>query len=221
MEKWSQGAWKAAFPTYEKILEQPFITQLSDGTLSRERFLQYITQDSLYIAEYFRVLAHIASRLERDDHASAFIGFAADGVAVEQSLHEVYIKGQKLSRSQMSPACTLYTSWLKSQAYAPIEVEAASILPCFWVYKEVGETIYRRQSGDANPYKAWIDCYGDPAFETSNNLAISICDDLAAAATPEIREQMTRAFVQATRMEWMFWQSAYDLEKWPVGATNE
>lgn len=216
MKKWSEEAWNAASETYGKILSLPFITELTDGTLSRERFLQYIRQDSLYIAEYFRVLADIASRLERDDHAAAFIGFAADGVAVEKALHEVYIKGQKLSRTEMSPACTLYTSWLKAQAYAPVEVQAAAILPCFWVYKEVGETIYRRQTGDANPYKAWIDCYGDPAFETSNNLAISICDDLAAATTPEIREQMTLAFAEATRMEWMFWHSAYDLEQWPV-----
>ena len=63
MKKWSQQAWEAAAPTYNKILELPFIKELTDGSLSRERFLFYIRQDSLYIAEYFRVLANIASRL--------------------------------------------------------------------------------------------------------------------------------------------------------------
>ena len=214
MKKWSQQAWEAAAPTYNKILELPFIKELTDGSLSRERFLFYIRQDSLYIAEYFRVLANIASRLGRNDHAASFIAFAADGVAVEKALHEVYLRGEKLENMQMSTACNLYTSWLKSHSYAAVEVAAAAILPCFWVYKEVGETIYRSQTGSGNPYKAWIDCYGDPAFEESNKLAISICDDLAEAATPEIRRAMTDAFVEATNMEWLFWHTAYNMNLW-------
>lgn len=214
MKKWSQEAWEAAAPAYNKILELPFIKELTDGSLSRERFLFYISQDSLYIAEYFRVLANIASRLGRNDHAAAFIAFAADGVAVEKALHEVYLHGEKLEDMQMSTACNLYTSWLKSHSYEPVEVAAAAILPCFWVYKEVGETIYRSQTGGDNPYKAWIDCYGDPAFEESNKLAISICDDLAEAATPEIRRAMTAAFTEATNMEWLFWHTAYNLNLW-------
>ena len=214
MKKWSQEAWEAAAPAYNKILELPFIKELTDGSLSRERFLFYIRQDSLYIAEYFRVLANIASRLGRNDHAAAFIAFAADGVAVEKALHEVYLHGERLEDMQMSTACNLYTSWLKSHSYTPVEVAAAAILPCFWVYKEVGETIYRSQTGGDNPYKAWIDCYGDPAFEESNKLAISICDDLAEAATPEIRRAMIAAFTEATNMEWLFWHTAYNLNLW-------
>lgn len=216
MKKWSQEAWDAALPTYNRILELPFIKELADGTLPRDKFLFYIRQDSLYIAEYFRVLANIASRLDRNDHAAAFIAFAADGVAVEKALHEVYMQGESLDDIRMSTACNLYTSWLKSHAFAPVEVAAAAILPCFWVYKEVGETIYRSQSGDGNPYKAWIDCYGDPAFEASNNLAISICDDLAGNATPAVRRAMTEAFCEAANMEWLFWDSAYKLNLWSV-----
>lgn len=213
MKKWSQEAWEAALPAYNKILELPFITELTDGTLSQDRFLFYIRQDSLYIAEYLRVLAHIASRLKNNAHAAAFISFAGDSVAVEKALHEVYLKGESLDDMNMSTACMLYTSWLKSMAYAPVEVAAAAILPCFWIYKEVGETIYRKQTGDSNPYKEWIDCYGDPAFEVSNQLAIDICDELAAGTTPEIRRAMTDAFVEASNLEWLFWDSAYKLSE--------
>ncbi len=210
---WSQEAWDAALPIYNRILHQPFIKELSDGTLARERFLFYIRQDSLYIAEYFRMLAHIASRLERNDHAAAFIAFAADGVAVEKSLHESYLQNTRLDTIGMGPGCQLYTSWLKSHSFAPVEVAAAAVLPCFWVYKEVGETIFRSQKDHSNPYKAWIDCYGDSTFEASTRLAIAICDDLADNTTPAIRRAMTDAFVEATKMEWRFWDSAYNLEK--------
>lgn len=209
MKKWSEEAWQAALPDYEAILRQPFIRELADGSLSAERFRFYIGQDSLYIAEYSRVLSHIASRLTDTSHAASFIEFAAGGVEVEKALHTGYLHGEKPERK--TNACLLYTSWLKAQAYEPVEVAAAAILPCFWVYKEVGMNIVATASA-TNPYKAWIDCYSDPSFEKSNARAIAICDELAAGTTPAIRARMTEAFVQATRMEYLFWESAYNLD---------
>jgi len=53
-------------------------------------------------------------------------------------------------------------------------------------------------------------------MEQSTTRAIEILDELAEAASPAVRAQMTEAFVNATRMEWMFWDSAYKMEKWPI-----
>ena len=39
---WSEEAWKASESIYNAILDLPFIKELADGTLSRERFLHYI-----------------------------------------------------------------------------------------------------------------------------------------------------------------------------------
>ena len=211
--KWSQQTWQAALPVYNEILSLPFVRELAAGTLSRERFIHYITQDSLYIVQYSRVLAHIASRLADNAFVADFAAFAGAGVAVEQSLHEGYLAGADTSEAIMAPACMLYTSWLKAQAYAPVEVEAAAVLPCFWVYKEVGEAILRMQSGKSNPYHTWIECYGDKSFETSTLRAIEICDVLADGASEAVRRAMTEAFVEATKMEWRFWNGAYNLEK--------
>ena len=41
-------------------------------------------------------------------------------------------------------------------------------------------------------------------------------DELAEAGSEEIRASMTDAFMTAARMEWMFWNSAYNLEKWEI-----
>lgn len=217
MEKWSETAWQAAAPVYDKITEHPFIKELTDGTLDRSRFMHYLRQDSLYIGEYFRVLAHIASRLRDSEFASDFIGFAADGVFVEKTMHEVYLKDEPMTAGvRMSPACELYTSVLKAQSYMPVEVEAAAVLPCFWVYQRVGERIYTARDHSANPYKAWIDTYGDPAFAESNRRAIAICDALAEQTGESVRRAMTDIFVKATRLEWLFWDSAYRKEVWPI-----
>lgn len=209
--KWSQEAWKRSEHIYEAILKLPFVTELAAGTLPNEKFVRYIGQDSLYIHEYCKVLAHIASRLNDAEDAESFLGFASDGIAVEKNLHAMY---QKESTETMSPACLFYTSLLKAQSYEDVAVETAAILPCFWIYKEVGDHIARTYNPDNNPYSDWIKCYSDAAFETSNTRCIAICDKLAEHVSDDIRERMTQSFVNCCRMEWLFWQSAYDDTKW-------
>lgn len=214
--KWSQVAWEAAAPYYRKILELPFIKGIIDGTLPRDKFMFYLQQDELYIRAYSRVLAHIASRVETNDLTEAFLAFASDGVEVEKHMHQGYLKDTP-EASEMSPTCLLYTSTLASVASRPVAVEAAAILPCFWVYWAVGQHILEK-AGDlsGNPYRQWIETYGDPAFTTGNQRAIDACDTLAREATASVRQEMTRMFVLCTRLEWMFWDSAYRQEKWPI-----
>lgn len=215
MTKWSQEAWQAALPIYNGILEQPFIRQLADGTLDRAVFNRYLQQDALYIENYSRVLANIASRLPEMAQVASFLDFAKDGVAVEEEMHKAYLADTDMSRVKMSPTCLLYCSLLSAQCHAPVEVAAAAILPCFWVYHEVGRHIKANSTTD-NPYGKWIDTYDNPWFDKSNERAIEICDQLADKTSPDIRRRMTEIFVTATRMEWMFWESAYSGEEWKI-----
>lgn len=216
--KWSEQAWDAAKPVYEKILEQPFIQGLIDGTLDREKFIFYIQQDALYLGEYGKVLTGLASKLSRPEHIEAFIHFAGDSIAVEKALHASFVsKISTTSKPAPSPGCLLYTSFLLRQlANAPVEVIAAAVLPCFRIYKEVGDYILEHQTMGGNPYQKWIDTYGGEEFEQSVKTAISICDELADRCTPEQQQAMTDAYVMCSRMEWIFWDSAWRLEKWPV-----
>lgn len=216
MSRWSDSAWEAARPVYEKILEHPFVRTLADGTLSAERFRFYLRQDALYLDGYARRLAHIAARLEHKEHTESFLRFAADGIAVERALHEQFLGGEHPAPEEISPACLLYTSVLESQATAPVEIEAAAVLPCFVVYQRVGEAIHARQQGTENPYRRWIETYADPAFAASTAEATAICDALADAAGDATRRRMTDIFVRCTRMEWLFWESAWQLETWKI-----
>lgn len=211
---WSTSAWKNVETIYADILRHPFVCQLADGSLSRQRFEFYISQDALYIDNYSRVLAHIASRIPSKSHSEDFLRFALDGVMVEKALHRSFL-GDSPVAADPSPACMLYMAFESSKAIEPVEVEAAAILPCFWVYQRVGEEILRRSAPD-NPYRLWIETYADKAFALSTLKAIEICDSLAAGAPQHILDSMTRAFVYATRMEWMFWDSAFNMQQWKI-----
>lgn len=212
---WSFEAWEAARPVYEAILEHPFVNELAGGTLSRDRFMFYLQQDSIYIKNYSRVLAHIASRLPDMSLTEDFLKFAADGVAVECIMHRDFLSGIGDDGVEASPWCRFYMSVLNAQATEDVAVEAAAVLPCFWVYQRVGEHI-ASVSGADNPYKRWIDTYSDEAFDASTRRAIAICDELASRGGDALRRAMTEIFVMCTRMEWMFWNGAYNKEGWPV-----
>ena len=216
MTRWSDQAWKAAEPVYRRIIEHPFVGELAAGSLSEERFRYYLRQDALYLDGYARRLAHIAARFTRKEHTEAFLHFALEGIEVERALHASFLGGEHPAPDEISPTCLLYTSVLESQATAPVEVEAAAVLPCFVVYQRVGEEILARRQGDTNPYRRWIETYADPSFAASADRAARICDELAAAGGEEIRRRMTDVFVRCTRMEWMFWNSSWNLETWKI-----
>lgn len=214
--KWSEEAWRRIEGIYTQILEHPFIIELMSGELDKEKFKFYLIQDSLYLAEFGKVLAGIAVKLEDVAQRKDFLIFAHDTVAVEQDLHQFYLKGQEQSGS-VSPSCLLYTSFIHKQlATASVEEAAAAILPCFWIYKRVGDYILKNQDKKDNQYQNWIDTYGGEEFAQAVEKAIEICDHLAINTSIEKRKQMWNAFVKASKMEWMFWDSAYKQESWPV-----
>jgi thiaminase/transcriptional activator TenA len=215
-DTWSAKAWRAIGPVFGKILALPFLDELAKGSLSRERFLFYVAQDALYLEDFGRVLAGLAMKLPKPGHGASFLGFASEAMAVEAELHRSYL-GDKPDRPAASPTCLLYVSCLhRLLAIAPLETALAAVLPCFWIYKETGDYILSQGQVIGNPYQPWIDTYGGEAYAKSVSSALAIADELASRATEELRAQMTEAFVLCSRLEWMFWDSAWRLEEWPV-----
>lgn len=213
---WSERAWENCAAVFESIKELPFLHELMDGSLAREKFLFYLRQDAIYLSEYGKILAVLAGRLKQKEWREAFLGFSADTVAVEQALHQFYLHGQE-GNSEATPSNLLYTGHMWRQLANESSEEAlAAVLPCFWVYKEVGDFVLANQKPGENPYQSWIDTYGGEEFAQAVAKAIAICDAVAAQASPVVQERMTEAFRLSFKLEWLFWQSAYELESWRV-----
>jgi thiaminase/transcriptional activator TenA len=84
------------------------------------------------------------------------------------------------------------------------------------VYKAVGDYIIAQQPVANNPYQAWIDTYSGEEFGLAVQAAIDIYDNLAEHSSQAERDKMLDRFVMCSKMEWMFWNSAYKQEKWLV-----
>jgi thiaminase/transcriptional activator TenA len=140
---------------------------------------------------------------------------------VERALHGSFfrqyaITSDAFAQTPLSPACHHYVSFLLATAYGePYDVLLGALLPCFWIYAEVGRDIHARARPN-NPYQAWIDTYAGEEFHAAVRAVIAAADEAAALASADVRARMHAAFARATQLEWMFWDSAYRLEQWPV-----
>ena len=212
----SDDAWQAVAPIYDAIVRLPFNRELAAGSLPVDTFRFYIFQDSLYLADFARALAVTGARVADADHLLAFVRFAEGAVVVEQALHETYfVEFGVPSGLERSPACSHYTNFLlATAALRPAEESVAALLPCFWIYREVGLHIAATAASD-NRYARWIDTYAGADFSEAVDRAVAITDEVAAAAGPDRRERMRAAFITSSRLEWMFWDSAYHRETWP------
>lgn len=201
----------------EGIKDHDFIKELVDGSLSKEVFLFYIKQDALYLAEYKKVLAIAGVKCLKEEETRFFLDSATGIIHVENELHQLFLKDE-LDTTEPSPTCELYNSYLSRMVnnYS-VEIGLAAILPCFTIYKQIGDYILGNQTnkGDS-PYQNWIDTYGGEEFAESTRQAIAIVNRYAQNASPEVVREMNSAFEKASKLEWMFWDSAYKQEQWPV-----
>jgi len=207
--------WQTIAPIYQAIIEHPFSRELADGTLSQERFEFYIQQDALYLADFGRALAMMGGRSAIPERMLDFVKFAEGAIVVERALHQEYFRLLNIAGAAIqSPSCFAYTNFLlATTACRSYEEGIAALLPCFWIYREVGTHIHGNAASN-NPYQRWIDTYASEAFARLVDKAIAISDETADRASPTGREAMRGAFVTSSRLEWMFWDSAYRLERW-------
>lgn len=201
----------------EKIKKHPFILELMDGTLSEEIFHFYINQDALYLAEYKKILAVVGTRCIDENETQFYLDSATGIIHVENILHQNFLKSQAFNH-EPSPTCELYTSYLSRIVHThSIEEGLAAVLPCFTIYKQVGDYILENQTNrENNPYQDWINTYGGEDFAQSVDKAVTITNTYAENANESILSKMNLAFEKASKLEWMFWDSAYHKETWKI-----
>ncbi len=216
----STELWESIATIRAEIERLPFLQALEDGTLPEDLFNYYMAQDAHYLGSYGRVLAFAAAQADRPDELLFWSSRVANIVSVERELHAAHVSDFAATRP--SPSCTAYTSYLFSLTAAGCyPALVAGVLPCFWIYDDVGGRLKDRIGDlDGHPYADWIGTYGDPAFTSATEQARSIFDRAAADAGENARERMRQAFTTASHYEWMFWDAAWRREDWPVQAPS-
>ena len=213
--------WASIEGIFAAILRHPFVAGLTDGSLTPERFRFYAVQDALYLRDFARALSIAAARAPRDEWIIMLNEHAANALRVERSLHETFFRDFGLSDKDvaampLAPTNAAYTSYLLAVAYGrPFHEALAALLPCYWIYWEVGKALERAGSPDPL-YARWIGTYAAEEFGSLVRAVLDAADETAARLGAAEREAMRRHFVTTSRYEWMFWEMGYRQESWPV-----
>jgi len=220
-DRFTDELWRGAADIYGAILSHPFLAGLTDGSLKQDAFAFYVVQDALYLRGYAQALAEVATRAPDTAGIEMFAHHAADVIAVERTLHDslladLGIDPASAEAAEPAPTTLAYTSYLLAATQGGSYAEGVgAVLPCYWIYWEVGKELLRRGSPDPR-YQQWIDTYSGEEFASDVREVLAIADDLGPALGPAERALVGRHFRATSRYEWMFWDMGYRQERWPV-----
>lgn len=212
--------WTAGASTYSAILEHPFVSRLVDGSLDRASFQFYIVQDRHYLHGFARALATLAARAPTVSETDLFARHAAAAITVERSLHAGLLAElpapDNLLATGVAPITLAYTSYLLATcATRSFSDGVAAVLPCYWIYRELGRKLLALSSPDPL-YARWIETYGGDEFDHPVEEMLELTDSIGAQLSTRHRQSAIDHFVISARYEWMFWDAAYHGVGWPL-----
>lgn len=171
----------------EDIYGLGFIRGLADGTLAEKEFAYYLAQDATYLNGYSRVLARASALAPTESEQLFWARSAQQCLEVESELHRSWLSTRTVQQ-ELGPVTKAYVDHLlAASAGGSYAVLVAAVLPCFWLYAEVGETLHAEyvaagaQAG--HPYAEWLRTYADEDFAAATLRAVDVADGAGRAAS--------------------------------------
>jgi thiaminase/transcriptional activator TenA len=218
---WTGRLWAEIQPVYDAILDHPFIKGLTSGDLEVDSFVYFLSQDTHYLQDYVRTLLTLGAKAPDFEATKLLTVHAAAAAGAETGLHAELMRDlgrepAELLAFDVKPTTRSYTSYLVATVFSGDFADGlAAVLPCFWIYAEVGTHL--KQAGSPNPvYQKWIDSYDSDDYQNEVLLALDLADRIGPGLSPEAEARARAHFATASRYEFMFWDAAHREEVWPV-----
>ncbi|TLM86224.1 bifunctional hydroxymethylpyrimidine kinase/phosphomethylpyrimidine kinase [Pseudarthrobacter sp. NamE2] len=209
--EFAQQLRAATDPDLEAIYALDFIRGLASGSLPEKEFAYYLAQDAIYLNGYSRVLARASALAPTEAEQLFWARSAQQCLEVESELHRSWLSKRPV-RPELGPVTKAYVDHLTAaSASGSYAVLAAAVLPCFWLYAEVGKTLHAQfvAAGEpaGHPYADWLRTYADEDFAEATRKAIAIVDEAGRNASGQERAGMVTAFRQSCRLEVEFFDA--------------
>jgi thiaminase/transcriptional activator TenA len=212
---------KEANKWWEASFNHPFVNGIGNGTLPLTNFRYYVLQDSYYLSNFARIQSYGAG-MAADLYTTSRLAAHAQGTyEAELGLHQTFsemlnITDEERQTFQPSPTAYAYTSHMyRAVTTGYLGSVISALLPCYWVYLEVGEHL-KRCTPEEPVYQKWIQAYHSDWFRQLVEEQIVRLDQLAEEATDSQKQQMKRNFLISSYYEYKFWDMAYKLEDWAL-----
>lgn len=205
----TDGMWQEAKPVYERTIAHPFLRELAEGTLAPAKFERYLIEDIAYLRVYGGVLRELAGKAPKAEWKDFLLEGAVGCEKEVKHIHEAYLRGRGREKAP-SRANAAYLKFLRASVRRGSFAEGmAAVLPCYWIYWEVGKTLKARGSRNAD-YQRWIDYYSDPGYGKTVEKALRVMEESARGGETG---KLVKLYVTGAEHEYRFWDSAYHLTR--------
>ncbi|AFH42744.1 thiaminase II [Fervidicoccus fontis] len=206
---------------FKAILNHPFLKELSEGSLNEEVFREYIIQDYIYLTNYSKALSLLSSKMPKEEWQKTFIEDAIGVYEVEKAMQESFfsfwnIDRKKLEEVRPNQVTLAYSNHLISTiVLEDYPIGISSVLPCYWIYLEVGKKLAEESS--PNPlYKKWIETYSiNIKYENIVNRILKIAEETFSELDEKALKKVKRTFRLSTIYEYMFFDAVYKRNDFP------
>lgn len=185
-------------------------------------------QDAYYLRHFSALYEKVAKITEEPALKTQMLenaGHLAEGeLAIRANFfEELAVTDDELKGTGVAPTAYHYVSHMYRQLVENNDaIAAASLLPCSWLYFEIGQRL--RQLNVTSPvpiYQRWIETYGGEEASEAIEKECALLNRLYAESSQEDQNSMVSAFVVSARMEFNFWEMAFNFETWPEGIQHD
>jgi thiaminase (transcriptional activator TenA) len=222
-QRLSERLRERVLPLWQRQLEHPFVVALGNGSLPQTNFEFYIRQDALFLDELTKTFAYAITKTTDHEEMEQFGKFLLSTLLVEADIHRHYgeqfgLTPDEMAATEMAPTTYAYTRHLLSIAATGTLPELlTAMLPCAWIYAEVGRHLVgNTPPPSSHPYANWLVTYASPDFDAVGLWIRERLDVRATSLSPEEEARLHEIFLISTRYEWLFWEMAWHLEEWPL-----
>lgn len=209
---------------WQKMVSHPFIEEMGDGTLSRERARRYFLQDYVFVNDLVAMIAHGTAKAPSVEAASHLYGFLSVILSPESAdendffMRAFDILGaseEDYSSATASPVTRAFGDFLVRTGLGGTFEEVVAV--CYvteGTYLDWGTRFLNEGKSPSNPiYREWIELHGPDYLGDFVNWCEGIVNN--ADDGGERRARIERVFHAALRYEYLFWEAAYNGDSWP------
>ena len=104
--KLSERIYERAKALWPRYLTHPFVTEMADGTLPKEKFRYYMVQDYLYLRDYVKIFAAILQKTDDFEQIRFLSGEMANTIDETFRTHLPYMKRLGVTEEEIADAAS-------------------------------------------------------------------------------------------------------------------
>ena len=210
---------------WRRMTHHPFVEEMGDGTLSDERGRRYFLQDYVFVSDLVAMISMGVAKAPDFAAGGQLYAFlsgildpraAAENDFFERAFEVLGASEDEYAAVSASPITRGFGDFL---ARTGLEGGFDEIVTVCYVtegtYLDWGTRLLAQGKRPSNPiYREWIDLHGPAVlgdFVAWCERWLNDADNVSRARRPAI----ARAFHTALRYEYLFWDAAYNGDRWP------